>query len=206
MWSALGISEHKALWGASNRRVILNGGWLNSRKLQNLNQMSYISVIGEECRIHEVFCHLRTFWRKKERKKRHCSFLFCIKFDLHSWQFCQCCGCSGSLREEHSNDLVTVTRKTISSSFVRGEETWKRARLPGVVLCWTHVDGQEELHRYNIWLQRLPATCILLHYFWRGAINKSSWYTALCADGLKSMSKSEKTDVCHGQSESGHSV
>lgn len=74
MWSALGISEHKALRGAGGRRALLNGGWLNSSKLQNLHQMSYISVIREECRIHGVFSHLRTCKGEKNPTKSALQF------------------------------------------------------------------------------------------------------------------------------------
>lgn len=66
MWSVLGISEHKALWGAGSSRAILNGGWLNSNKWQNLDQMSYISVMGEEHILSFFPLHFMTHSRKQK--------------------------------------------------------------------------------------------------------------------------------------------
>lgn len=125
MWSALGISVHKALWGAGGRRALLNGGWLNSSKWQNLHQMSYISVIGEEYRIHGVFSHLRTCWRKK--KKGNSFAVPCIALNLtctHD-RSVRMLLLSGSPGEEHSNDLVRAMRKTVSSASFRREGTLK---------------------------------------------------------------------------------
>lgn len=146
MWSALGISEHRALWGAGGRRALLNGGWLNSSKWQNLHQMSYISVIGEECGIHGVFSHLRTCWGKNGGRKGNGFAVPCVALNLtctHD-RSVRVLLLSGGPGEEHSNDLVTAMRKSMSSASFGGERTLKclqtwtgrmRSSLPGVELC-----------------------------------------------------------------------
>lgn len=80
MWSVLGIGEHKALWGAGGSRAIFNGGWLNSNKWQNLYQMSYISVMGEEQKILSFFLpsYLMTHSRKRTKTDVAVAFLHSI--------------------------------------------------------------------------------------------------------------------------------
>lgn len=182
MWSALGIREHKALWGAGSKRAILNGGLLNSSKWLNLHQMSYIRVIGEECRIHGAFPH------KRKGKTRQFPVLHYIWLaPLTGLSGCYCC--SGSLREEHSNDLVTVIRKTMSPASLSvptvQTHTESRASLPGAA----RVDRQEKC----TYIQYGSVSCILPHFFWwdAWAINKS-WSIALCADGLNPWAKVER--------------
>lgn len=63
---------------------------------------------------------------------------------------CYCC--SGSLREEHSNDLVTVIRKTVSPASFRGEETVKCPQ--------THTESVrpfQVLHCAYVWTDRMSA-------------------------------------------------
>lgn len=191
MWSALGISEHRVLWGAGGRRALLNAGWLNSSKWQNLHQMSYISVIGEECRIHGVFSHFRTCWRKGGGGGNRFA-VPCVALNLtctHD-RSVRVLLLSGSPREEHSNDLVTAMRKSVSSAPFRGEGTLKRLQTRT-----ESVRTFQVLHRVYMWTDRrscahirlwqLLASCFLARFFWwdARAINKS-WSTASYTDGL----------------------
>lgn len=171
MWSALGISEHRVLRGAGGRRALLNAGWLNSSKWQNLHQMSYISVIGEECRIHGVFSHLRTCWRKRGGGGGNRFAVPCVALNLtctHD-RSVRVLLLSGSPREEHSNDLVTAMRKSVSSAPFGGEGTLKRlqTRTESVrtfqvlhrVYMWT--DSRSRAH---IRLWQLLASCFLARF------------------------------------------
>lgn len=87
--------------------------------------MSYISVIGEECSIHGVFSHLRTCSGKKKEENRSAVPRAALNLTCTHDRSVRMLLLSGSPREEHSNDLVTAMRKTMSSAPFRGEGTLK---------------------------------------------------------------------------------
>lgn len=119
---------------------------------------------------------------------------------------------SGSLEEEHSNDLVTAMRKTVSSASFRGERTLKclQTRAENVwtfqVLHCVYVQTDRR-NCTQRWLRQLGASCFLVHFFWWDALgHKQVMIYGIVCWWTQSISKSGKIDVHHARSESGHSV
>lgn len=104
------------LYGAARGSALLNGGWLNSGKWQNLHQMIYISVIGELHWISSLYSSWPHFYSVAGKKKKKKTFLR-VKFV--SRQVCQDAIIVRQPGGKNSNDLVTATWETMSSTALR---------------------------------------------------------------------------------------
>lgn len=152
--------------------------------------------------------------KKKRRRKRFAVPCVALNLTCTHDRSVRMLLLSGSPGEEHSNDLVTAMRKTVSSaSFKRRKDIKvpidldrKCANLPGFqVLLYVHV-----------WTDRRNCTdsnsCLpVVVFFSSPLVMRCSGHKQVMIYGIacwwtQSISNSKKIDVRHARSESGHSV